>query len=268
MNEISTTDHTNPSPFDSIKQTREDGTEFWSARDLMPMLGYEKWERFADAIERARQSMENVGTDPDRNASRLREPFGKTRQVGVNFHLTRYACYLVAMNGDSRKPEVAAAQTYFAVRTREAEVRPVEQPELPRTYLEALEHLVNSERARVREAKAREAIEAYAHELEPKADAFDAFMSADGTYSVGAVAKMLGLSQNKLFDLLRNTGILIAKGAMRNTPYQSYMHHFDVNPHHFERSDGTRGTSYTTRVQPSGIEFIRRKLGLPKLVAA
>lgn len=122
----------------------------------------------------------------------------------------------------------------------------------------------------LRAEKARLAIESYAHDLEPKADAYDRFMSADGTYSVGAVAKMLGRSQNKLFADLRNAGVLIAKGAMSNTPYQQYMHHFTVRAHSFTRSDGTEGTSYTTRVQPSGLAFIARKVGatLPEGVAA
>lgn len=104
--------------------------------------------------------------------------------------------------------------------------------------------------------------------LEPKADAYDAFIDADGTYSVGNVAKMLGLSQNKLFDLMRNAGVMIAKGAMRNTPYQKYMHHFAVKAFEFERSDGTRGTSYTTRIQPSGVDFIRKKIGLEQPLLA
>lgn len=102
----------------------------------------------------------------------------------------------------------------------------------------------------------------------PKVEAYDAFMDADGTYAVGAVAKMLGLSQNKLFDRLRNHGVMISKGAMRNTPYQQYMHHFTVKAHDFERSNGDRSTSYTTRVQPSGIDFIRRKLGIRVEAAA
>lgn len=99
--------------------------------------------------------------------------------------------------------------------------------------------------------------------LAPKAEAYESFMNADGTYSVGRVAKMLGLSQNKLFAELRNHGVLIAKGHMHNTPYQRYMHHFKVTPYSYERRDDTIGCSYTTTVQPSGIEFIRRKLGIP-----
>lgn len=100
----------------------------------------------------------------------------------------------------------------------------------------------------------------------PKVDAYNLFMDADGTYSIGSVAKMVGRSQNKLFADLRNSGILIAKGAQRNTPYQRYMHHFAVKAYDFERSDGSHGTSYTTRVQPSGIAFIARKLGLEAMV--
>lgn len=128
------------------------------------------------------------------------------------------------------------------------------EAQIPKTLPDAL-------RAYAREVEAREAMEAYARELEPKADNYDRFMSADGTYSVGSVAKMLGLSQNKLFAELRNRGVLIAKGAMANTPYQQYMHHFAVKAYEYTRSDGTVGSSYTTRVQPSGVDFIARKLG-------
>lgn len=120
-------------------------------------------------------------------------------------------------------------------------------------------------------AEAAKRAEEAEHELEearPKVEAYDAFMDADGTYAVGAVAKMLGLSQNKLFDRLRNEGVFIAKGAMRNTPYQQYMRHFTVKATEFERSNGDRGTSYTTRVQSSGVDFIRRKLGIREDVTA
>lgn len=96
----------------------------------------------------------------------------------------------------------------------------------------------------------------------PKVEAYDQFMEADGTYLVGAVARMLGSSQNKLFAELRERGVFIAKGALRNTPYSRYMQHFAVKATHFERSDGSEGVSYTTRVKPSGVDFIRRRLAL------
>lgn len=122
------------------------------------------------------------------------------------------------------------------------------------TRMELIEIARNAESERL-------ALEAENRELSPKAEAFDAFIDATGKYSVGAVAKMLGTSQNKLFRELRNVGVFIAKGSMRNTPYQQYMHHFEVKAHEFERNSGESGCSYTTYIQPSGIAFIARKLG-------
>lgn len=108
------------SPFDSIRRYRADGSEFWDARELMKVLGYTKWERFADAIDRAKISCEINGANWDSNASQRWEASGKTQRE--TFDLTRFACYLIAQNGDPRKPEIAAAQSYFAIKTREAEV--------------------------------------------------------------------------------------------------------------------------------------------------
>lgn len=107
-----------------------------------------------------------------------------------------------------------------------------------------------------------QALEAKTKELEPKADAYDSFMDTTGKYSVGAVAQMLGWGQNKLFQELRNRKIFIASGARRNTPYQHYAHHFEVIAHEFEKKNGDMGCSYTTYVQPSGIDFIRKKMGI------
>ncbi|MBF9011317.1 phage antirepressor KilAC domain-containing protein [Corynebacterium phoceense] len=126
------------------------------------------------------------------------------------------------------------------------------------TRSEILQIALNAETERLQ-------LEAKNKELEPKAEAYDEFMDATGHYNVGTVAKMLGKSQNWLFRELRNRGVLISKGAMKNTPYQQYMHHFEVKAHYYERSNGEQGVSHTTYVQPSGIDFIRRKLGLPTI---
>lgn len=102
----------------------EDGVEFWYARDLMEPLGYARWENFDEAVKRAMVSCENNETPVD---SHFRE-VTKMVKSGVasvprkDYKLTRYACYLIAMNGDTRKPEIAIAQAYFAVQTRKQEL--------------------------------------------------------------------------------------------------------------------------------------------------
>ena len=129
------------SPFDAIKHTSPEGTEFWSARELMPLMGYKAWREFKVPLNRAMKSAEvqgfnvtsNFGESPEITATRPRE----------NLHLTRFAAYLVAMNGDPNKTEVAAAQAYFATRTREAETRPA-TPALPQDYAEALRELATT----------------------------------------------------------------------------------------------------------------------------
>ncbi|MBX7472739.1 phage antirepressor [Streptomyces sp. MAG02] len=194
-----------------------------------------------------------------RNQTSVIDSMGRTQQATI---ISEAGMYEVVIRSD--KPEAAAFRRWIT-----SEVLPSIRkhggyltPEKAEEIISDPDVIIELAQAVKRERSARISMESLVHELEPKADMYDRFLDADGTYSIGNVAKMVGLSQNKLFDRMRNSGILIAKGAMRNTPYQRYMHHFSVRPYDFERSDGTRGTSYTTRVQPSGIQFICRKLGL------
>jgi DNA-damage-inducible protein D len=111
--------------FESIKQVNPYGQEYWSAPDLMPLLGYTKWERFSGAIKRAMIACEQTQNPVERHFPAAGKtspmPHGGSREV-EDYSLSRFACYLVAQNGDSRKPEIAAAQVYFAVSTRAHEI--------------------------------------------------------------------------------------------------------------------------------------------------
>lgn len=120
-------------PFDSTRQTDNNGREFWSARDLQKPLGYVEWRKFEDAIQRAEIACKNSGSEPSDHFVIAAKPIkgGKGSVQNVqDYHLTRYGCYLTAMNGDPRKPEIAAAQAYFAIKTREAELGVVQGIEL------------------------------------------------------------------------------------------------------------------------------------------
>jgi len=107
-----------------IKKTGE-GMEYWSARDLMPRLGYSSWDNFKTAINRAKESCSQtrrVVEDHFRGAIKLVDIGSGTQRPIEDILLTRYACYLIAQNGDPRKPLIAAAQNYFAVQTRRQEI--------------------------------------------------------------------------------------------------------------------------------------------------
>lgn len=99
----------------------------------------------------------------------------------------------------------------------------------------------------------------------PKVEAYERFMSSDGMYSIGVVAKMIGWGPNRLFSELRRRGVLISRGDKYNCPYQRYMKHFDIKTRDFERDDGTSGRSYTPVVRPSGIQFIAKMVNRPLL---
>lgn len=111
--------------FEALKQINPYGAEFWSARDLQPLLGYTQWRSFENAVKKAILSCEKSGNAPDYHFARARKPVlgGKNAvQDVVDYHLSRFACYLIAQNGDPRKPEIAHAQKYFAVQTRRQEM--------------------------------------------------------------------------------------------------------------------------------------------------
>lgn len=111
--------------FEDLKKTNEHGAEYWSARALQPLLGYAQWRRFENAIGRSITSCKQSGNDPEYHFA------GSGKMIGLgkggerdvtDYHLSRFACYLIAQNGDPKKPEIAKAQQYFAIQARRQEL--------------------------------------------------------------------------------------------------------------------------------------------------
>lgn len=112
--------------FENIKKLNKYGAEYWSARDLMLPLGYVGWRNFESAIEKAMQACSNSGqkiTDHFVGVDKMVLLGSEAERSIFDYDLSRYACYLIAQNGDPRKEEIALAQTYFAIQTRKQEVQ-------------------------------------------------------------------------------------------------------------------------------------------------
>jgi DNA-damage-inducible protein D len=113
------------SPFERIRQVDPDDYEFWSARDLMPILEYTKWQNFKTVLLKAQIACENSGNDPAdhfTDASKMVAIGSDAKREVEDMHLSRYACYLIVQNADPAKEVVALGQTYFAVQTRRQEI--------------------------------------------------------------------------------------------------------------------------------------------------
>ncbi len=111
--------------FEEIKHIDEEGNEYWEARELMPILGYSKWENFNNVIRKALVAYKNSNNDESYWLPEVRKPIitgkGKEEYI-IDYKLSRYICYLIAQNGDPRKHTIALAQTYFAIQTIKMEL--------------------------------------------------------------------------------------------------------------------------------------------------
>ena len=119
---------TNNTMFESIKHIDESGVEFWYARELQKVLEYKQWRRFENVINKAKNSCRNCNNnvlDHFANVGKMVKTGDSIRNID-DFKLSRYACYLIAQNGDTRKKVIALAQTYFAIQTRKMELTEIE----------------------------------------------------------------------------------------------------------------------------------------------
>ncbi|WGH87068.1 phage antirepressor KilAC domain-containing protein [Auritidibacter ignavus] len=197
--------HTNESPFDAIKQTDEHGNEWWSARDLMEVMGYPTWQHFRPVIERAMSASANQGHTPETLFKVNREKSGGRPRE--DYLMPRFACYLVAMNGDPRKPEVAGAQSYFAIQTRVAETQIPQQIEMSED--EILHRALEISAGRVK------ALEAKVEQDAPKVDYHDTFVADEDLLSFRTVASDLKIGEQQLRQMLMGAGWIYAQHTSR-----------------------------------------------------
>lgn len=250
------------SPFDPIKHEDEVGT-FWSARELMAPLDYDRWERFEDCIQRAMIAINSAGhSAPDhiRGAAKMVDVGSGARREVRDYRLTRFGAYMVAMNGDIRKHAVAEAQTYFAARTHQAEVaEALAKFEIPSDFGSALRLAAEKHDALV-------AAERHVAELEGPAAQAEVFRAAEGLRAVPDIAndfKVFAASRfpgvkvrhQDVWDHAGRLGIVIRGNTIRhNQPTADAIDSGWAHPKRHIYGTNTRGdqTAVTTRLTPRG----------------
>lgn len=240
--------------------TLTDG-EIWSARDLMPYAGYTNWRKWSGAIDRAIASVNASGLDASDHfvgGVKMVEVGSGARREVEDIELTRYACYILFQNADPRKPEVAAAQAYFAVQTRRQEIAAPTAPKgaelLALAVLEAQQMLATKD--------------AQIAELEPRAGAWDDLASAEGDYSVADAAKMLcragiDTGRDRLFRTLQEIGWLYRQSgrlqARQRVVDRGYLRH-KAQSHRHPDTDEIIVDAPQVRVTVKGIERLRIRM--------
>lgn len=257
------------SPFDAIKR-EDEGGEYWTGRDLMPLMDYGRWHEFVAVIEKAMASLAVV-----QGSSQVPHHFAIQHSDGGrwgnqsldDYRLTRFGAYLTAMAGDDLKEAVAKARVYFAVRAREAEVSAEVRIPGPRRELTnrelALMVIEEADRADRAEAIAAQRGKQLAIAA-PKADAWEVLASAEGDMSVREAAFVLNrdpnisTGQNRLFAKLQELSWI----DKRKVPYASHDKHVRLRVYTYD-DPVTREpvTRQQVRVTAEGLRLLHKRLG-------
>ena len=249
------------SPFDQLRHTDASGREYWSARELMPFLGYSRWQNFHRVIEQAMTAAQLSGVDLPTNFTGSSKDAGQSGPASIDYELSRYGAYLTAMRGDSHKPEIAAALTYFAVRTHQAEVAAATPTALPQDYEQALVALLS-------EVRERKALEGKVAQLEPMAEQARHFRAADGLIAVSDFANDLKawalqvanakIAHLDVWDFLGDIHLIIRGNTIRRNRATAFaVEHDYVREKQTVFTTNTRGdqASWSPRLTPAGAGY-------------
>lgn len=242
--------------FDALVQTHpeEEGLEFWFARDLQERLGYARWENFLTVIGKAIQSCKTTGYDPDHHFRGVTKmvSIGSGADRGIeDFMLTRYACYLLAQNGDPRKEPIAFAQSYFALQTRKQEL--IEERILLRRRLEAREKLRSAEKVLSDNIYQRGVDDEGFARIRSKGDA-----ALFGGFTTQAMKDKFGITQSRpLADFLPTLTIaaknLAAEMTNHNVRQEDLQGEFAISNEHIQNNTSVRKMLDERGIKPESL---------------
>lgn len=242
--------------FDALAQTHpeEEGLEFWFARDLQERLGYARWENFLTVIGKAIQSCKTTGYDPDHHFRGVTKmvSIGSGADRGIeDFMLTRYACYLLAQNGDPRKEPIAFAQSYFALQTRKQEL--IEERILLHRRLEAREKLRSAEKVLSDNIYQRGVDDEGFARIRSKGDA-----ALFGGFTTQAMKDKFGITQSRpLADFLPTLTIaaknLAAEMTNHNVRQEDLQGEFAISSEHIQNNTSVRKMLDERGIKPESL---------------